>query len=428
MTNIVKRFSQDIAQLFSTHRNTVSSLAVMATLLTSITGMPHALQAQTGALTLGDRIWLDANVNGLIDNNEGGVANLTVRLFKVNSQPGVYQEIPLATTTTDAAGVYRFAQLEAGTYFVTVEKWQTVGLSISPLLGGVDDDIDNNNDGSDPRGPFVPQHFRSQQINLALGSEPVTDGDGDANTNLTLDIGLFPESLITPTPMPTATPTSLPTPTYSAIATATPASVATSTPLPMATFTPEPLPTATAQPTQLPTATKTAVPTATPRASNTPRPTSTPRPTATPTLAVAMSLGNRVFIDTNNNGVQEGTEAGGIAGVILQLVRVSDNSVIQTKVSGGGGFYYFANVAPGSYRVVVAATNFMGNGVLVGKHASPVPNATPDNDIDKDNNGRAQPDGSVSSDVIVLTVNGEPTNDSDSNPNTNLALDFGFVP
>ena len=141
-----------------------------------------------------------------------------------------------------------------------------------------------------------------------------------------------------------------------------------------------------------------------------------------------MSLGNRVFIDTNNNGVQEGTEAGGIAGVILQLVRVSDNSVIQTKVSGGGGFYYFAYVAPGSYRVVVAATNFVGNGVLVGKHVGPGPNPAPDNDIDKDNNGRAQPDGSVSSDVIVLTVNGEPTNDSDSNPNTNLAVDFGFVP
>ncbi len=426
MTNIVKRFSQDIAQLFSTHRNTVSSLAVMATLLTSITGMPHALQAQTGALTLGDRIWLDANVNGLIDNNEGGVANLTVRLFKVNSQPGVYQEIPLATTTTDAAGVYRFAQLEAGTYFVTVEKWQTVGLSISPLLGGVDDDIDNNNDGSDPRGPFVPQHFRSQQINLALGSEPVTDGDGDANTNLTLDIGLFPESLITPTPMPTATPTPLPTPTYSAIVTATPASVATSTPLPMATFTPEPLSTATAQPTQLPTATKTAVPTATPRASSTARPTPTPRPTATPTLAVAMSLGNRVFIDTNNNGVQEGIELG-IAGVTLQLLRASDSAVVQTMVSTSGGYYRFASVAPGSYRIVVTVENFSGSGVLVGKHVGPVPNPAPDNDIDKDNNGRAQPDGSVSSDVIVLTVNGEPTNDGDSNPNTNLAVDFGFV-
>ena len=58
--------------------------------------------AQTGSLSLGDRIWFDINANGLIDGGEGGVANLTVRLFKVVQQPGSYQEFPMGTTTTDA--------------------------------------------------------------------------------------------------------------------------------------------------------------------------------------------------------------------------------------------------------------------------------------------------------------------------------------
>ena len=139
-----------------------------------------------------------------------------------------------------------------------------------------------------------------------------------------------------------------------------------------------------------------------------------------------MTMGNRVFIDTNNNGVQDSSEIG-LAGVTVQLVRVSDNSVLQTKVSSSIGYFQFAYVAPGTYRIVVVAANFGAGGVLVGYRPSPLPNPAADNDIDKDNNGRAQPDGSVSSDAVTLAVNSEPTNDGDSNPNTNLTVDFGFM-
>src|SRR5206468_1242348 len=66
-----------------------------------------------GTLSIGDRVWKDANANGLQDSSEVGINGVTVQLL--NSGGTV-----IATTTTSGNGNYSFGGLFAGTYTVKV--------------------------------------------------------------------------------------------------------------------------------------------------------------------------------------------------------------------------------------------------------------------------------------------------------------------
>ncbi|MFC3812822.1 SdrD B-like domain-containing protein [Lacihabitans lacunae] len=58
--------------------------------------------------SLGDYVWLDANNNGLQDQNENGVGDIIIELYLDGNL--------LAKDTTDASGAFGFANLESGTY------------------------------------------------------------------------------------------------------------------------------------------------------------------------------------------------------------------------------------------------------------------------------------------------------------------------
>jgi uncharacterized repeat protein (TIGR01451 family) len=60
------------------------------------------------------------------------------------------------------------------------------------------------------------------------------------------------------------------------------------------------------------------------------------------------SLGDRVWVDANGNGIQDSGEAN-VAGVVVNLVNAG-GSVIATRTTGADGLYLFNNLAPGSYR------------------------------------------------------------------------------
>src|SRR5207253_215508 len=62
---------------------------------------------------VGNRVWIDANNNGLLDGNEQGIDNVTVRLLSNSATV-------LATTTTANGGYYRFDNLVAGNYILEV--------------------------------------------------------------------------------------------------------------------------------------------------------------------------------------------------------------------------------------------------------------------------------------------------------------------
>ncbi len=61
--------------------------------------------------SIGDRVWYDANTNGIQDAGESGATNITVRLYNGSSNL-------LSATTTDSTGHYLFTGLLSGSYFV----------------------------------------------------------------------------------------------------------------------------------------------------------------------------------------------------------------------------------------------------------------------------------------------------------------------
>ena len=79
----------------------------------------------------------------------------------------------------------------------------------------------------------------------------------------------------------------------------------------------------------------------------------------------------------------------------------------------------------------LAASNFNTGGVLFGFTSSTATAADPNDDVnnndDGDVSGTLGSSGFIVSGPITLVEDGEPGNDGDTDPNTNLTLDFGVV-
>jgi hypothetical protein len=65
-----------------------------------------------GTLSIGDRVWNDANGNAVQDSTETGINGVTVQLLSGSTV--------IATTTTNSSGNYTFGSLVAGTYTVKI--------------------------------------------------------------------------------------------------------------------------------------------------------------------------------------------------------------------------------------------------------------------------------------------------------------------
>ena len=73
----------------------------------------------TGTGAIGDRVWIDANGDGVQDAGEAGLSNTTVRLYADYDGDGSYTDL-VSTATTDAAGMYIFDGLTGSAYVVEV--------------------------------------------------------------------------------------------------------------------------------------------------------------------------------------------------------------------------------------------------------------------------------------------------------------------
>ena len=86
---------------------------------------------------VGNRVWVDANQNGIQDPGELGFPGATVRLY---SATGTL----LQTTTTNDQGIYGFNNLDPGSYFIEFVK--PTNFNVSPLRAGSDDELDSDGD------------------------------------------------------------------------------------------------------------------------------------------------------------------------------------------------------------------------------------------------------------------------------------------
>lgn len=89
--------------------------------------------------SIGDRVWLDQNENGIQEDNEEGVAGIDVIIFRSFG-------VPFDTTKTDINGLYQFNNLKQGLYFIQFIIPQEY--AISPSDQGINDDIDSDADNT----------------------------------------------------------------------------------------------------------------------------------------------------------------------------------------------------------------------------------------------------------------------------------------
>lgn len=138
------------------------------------------------------------------------------------------------------------------------------------------------------------------------------------------------------------------------------------------------------------------------------------------TSPASLTLGNRVWYDTDNDGLNDASE-NGIANVAVKLYKddnndnVPDGASIAATITDATGYYSFTGLTVGNYIVgVVTPSGYMRSSVNGGD---------PDNNTDLDNNGQATLGNETIGLAITLSAGGEPTGG-----NTNNTYDFGFLP
>ena len=92
-----------------------------------------------GGGAIGDRVFLDADADGVQDEGEGGVGGVSVTLYEVLEGSSIQdpaKDRRVAATRTDAGGRYRFGRLEPGAYYLVFGPLE--GYRLSPQ--GVGDD------------------------------------------------------------------------------------------------------------------------------------------------------------------------------------------------------------------------------------------------------------------------------------------------
>ncbi|MCI5118927.1 MAG: hypothetical protein D3913_13455, partial [Candidatus Electrothrix sp. LOE1_4_5] len=153
----------------------------------------------TGAI--GDRIWNDANEDGIQDPNEVGIVGVNVKLFDDNDGDGVYDNL-IDTVTTGPDGRYIFDDLAPGSYVVEVDSSTLpTGYNTIPTLEG---DPDGTRDGKTttpvvlaPGDVFVNADFGYQYSGgHSIGDTIYLDTNADGAYDSAVDTGISGVSVV----------------------------------------------------------------------------------------------------------------------------------------------------------------------------------------------------------------------------------------
>ncbi|MBK7452759.1 MAG: sortase [Anaerolineales bacterium] len=165
-------------------------------------------------------------------------------------------------------------------------------------------------------------------------------------------------------------------------------------------------------------------------------------------FASRYSVGNRVWLDSDNNGAMNGGEIGA-SGVTVQLFAANGlgqptGLVLDQVTTDGTGYYLFDNLFPGEYVVVIPSSNFSGPltgywSSLTHMNSSGITSETDSSDPDDanqlDDNGMLVGSDVISKAILLGPIGAtEPINESDApagqgvqpDDHANMTLDFGF--
>lgn len=138
--------------------------------------------------SVGDFVWLDANANGIQDENESGIGGIRVNLLDVNNNV-------VASTITNLAGGYIFTDVTPGIY--SVQFIYPATYLPAPINAGANDEKDSDIGligVTDIFNVNPGDRITSIDAGLVLATPPGTSGLGDyvwldANNNGTQDVG-----------------------------------------------------------------------------------------------------------------------------------------------------------------------------------------------------------------------------------------------
>ncbi|MGE5621136.1 MAG: SdrD B-like domain-containing protein [archaeon] len=121
-------------------------------------------------VSIGDKVWLDSNKNGIQDQGESGIANVTVQLYNCdNTMAG--------NTVTDANGKYSFTNLGTCSYYlkVVIPKEYTM----SPQHQGTNDALDSDFDPDGKTKCYTPAGCKCDyDVSLDAGMYPTAAQTG----------------------------------------------------------------------------------------------------------------------------------------------------------------------------------------------------------------------------------------------------------
>ncbi len=296
--------------------------------------------------TLGDRVWLDANKNGVQDAGETGVANVKVILLDAAGNPTG------ATATTDANGNYSFTNLKPGTYSVQFDKTSLpANYSFTGAdLGGNDA---RDSDANATTGKTAQVTLTSGQVysdlDAGIVAMPAKLGDlvfEDKNGNGVQDagetgIGGVTVQLKDSTGKVVQTTTTGSDGKYSF--TADPGTYTVSVTAPKDYyFTGKDVGADDTIDSDFGTNGQSSAIVLKAGDVNT---------TVDAGLYKLGSIGDRVWLDSNKNGLQDGGESG-LCGVKVTLLDADGKQVGASVTTDANGNYQFSNLKPGSYTVV----------------------------------------------------------------------------
>jgi protocatechuate 3,4-dioxygenase beta subunit len=310
---------------------------------------------------LGDRVWLDANKNGVQDAGEGGLAGVKVTLLDAT---GHAVGSPL---TTDANGNYLFTNLKPGTYSVQFDKTTLpAGYAFAGKdLGGNDatDSDANQADGSTAQ-VTLSSGETNNSLDAGVVATPATIGDRvwhDTNANGVQDAGELGLGGVT---------VQLKNSAGAVVgSTVTDASGNYSFSVDPGTYS-----VAVVAPSGYLAAAKNAGGNgaldsdidATGNSSSVTVGAGQVYRDLDAGLYKTAQLGDRVWLDTNKNGVQDAGE-GGLAGVKVTLLDASGQAVGSPLTTDANGNYLFTNLKPGTYSVQFDKTTLPAGYVFTGK-------------------------------------------------------------
>lgn len=291
-----------------------------------------------GLQSVGDRVWMDGNANGVQDAGEPGLANVGVTLYDGSGAV-------VGTTTTDGDGKYLFTGLFPDSYKVKFDD--VPSYFRSPSLAGGDTAKDSNATADGTTATFT-LNAGDQRSDIDAGYYGVYDlGDRvflDTNANGIQDAGELglpgvTVTLINAAGQPVGTPQVTDANGNYLFTDLTPGNYRVKFTKPVGyTFSGAHAGTDVSLDSDVDATGITDVIALTADNLN-----------VDAGVYGTLCIGDRVWRDDNKNGLQDSCEPG-VKGVVVKL-RDKDGNVIATTTTDANGYYKFSNLAPGNYVV-----------------------------------------------------------------------------